>query len=266
MVNFLTKDIIDIHQTFGFMSLCIALCGFCIAYKFRRATVFRVKLAFAFCLPLIVGIVGIVDTNQKYHIVQHVMTISFMMLMTILYWREVKYFVSSEGYHRRSLADYLDNVPDLIWIKDIDFRFTYINKAVEKKFNIRSKDILGKTDAEIARMLGESGIMYEFGNICTKSDIIVSHEKMPKMFLEMGAVGDTFIALQVYKGPIYRSDKFPKEHIGYISVGRDLTYDVEDHDKIEQLWLDGDFDAAFRMFCVHKNRYMSLFEKSGKYN
>lgn len=257
-LDIFTKEIIDIHQSMGIVAIIVGLLGLYISYKFRRSMVFRVKLATVYSLPLLGGLGAVLLPPESFHIIQHILSLSFMALMTILYWREVKYFISSEGFHRRQLSEYLDDIPDLIWVKDIDFRYTFINKSVIRKFGIPAEDVLGKTDLEVSEIFNKKGVEFEFGQNSRNSDLIVAASGAPGMFLEMGKIDGKFLALQVYKGPIYRKDQYPKEHIGYIGVGRDLTYDVEDHKKIEELWLDGKYDDAFKMFCIHKDRYSSM--------
>ena len=39
----------------------------------------------------------------------------------------------------------IDTIPNPVYVKDMDFRYTEVNKAYEEFFNIKRKDILGKT-------------------------------------------------------------------------------------------------------------------------
>lgn len=43
----------------------------------------------------------------------------------------------------------LDTVPSLIFVKDEDLRFTFVNKAVAETFGLSKADIIGKTDADL---------------------------------------------------------------------------------------------------------------------
>lgn len=46
---------------------------------------------------------------------------------------------------KRDLQAIMDNSPAVIYVKDINGRFTFINKQFEKLFNLRRRDIIGKT-------------------------------------------------------------------------------------------------------------------------
>lgn len=55
----------------------------------------------------------------------------------------------SEAKNKRNLQAILDHSPAIISVKDTDGCYTFINHRFEQIFDIKSKDIIGKTDHEI---------------------------------------------------------------------------------------------------------------------
>ena len=51
----------------------------------------------------------------------------------------------------KSYSMFLDLVPSFIFVKDSEYRFTYVNKAICEGFAKNAKEILGKTDADLNR-------------------------------------------------------------------------------------------------------------------
>ena len=100
-----------------------------------------------------------------------------------------------------------DNLPDLIWTKDLENRFIFANKACcEKLLNARDTDEpIGKTDIYFANREREShpenSEYHTFGEKCTGSDLVVLETKKPKRFDESGNVKGEFLFLDVYKAP-----------------------------------------------------------------
>ncbi|MCK4539435.1 MAG: PAS domain S-box protein, partial [Candidatus Krumholzibacteria bacterium] len=100
-----------------------------------------------------------------------------------------------------------DNLPDLIWTKDLDGKFIFVNKAVcERLLNARDADeSVGKTDLYFAERERESHPddpkWYTFGETCTNSDSAVIESKEPRRFEESGNVMGEFTIFEVYKAP-----------------------------------------------------------------
>jgi len=53
-----------------------------------------------------------------------------------------------------------ETIPDLVFCKDLDFRFTRCNKTFEDYFNVREADIVGKGDADALGISAESEEQY----------------------------------------------------------------------------------------------------------
>ncbi len=119
-----------------------------------------------------------------------------------------------------------DNLPDLIWTKDIEGKYLFVNKACsEILFNTRDTDEpIGKTDMYFADRIKEScpenSDYHTFGKTCTDSDLAVLSTKKPLRFDEFGNVKGEFLFLDVYKAPFYdRND----EIIGTVGCARIVT-------------------------------------------
>jgi len=101
-----------------------------------------------------------------------------------------------------------DNVPDMIWAKDVDKRFLFANRAIcHDLLGAQDTDEpVGKTDmffAERERSLhADNPHWHTFGEICADSDAVVMEEKVPRRFDEFGNVKGQFLYLDVYKAPL----------------------------------------------------------------
>ena len=119
-----------------------------------------------------------------------------------------------------------DNVPDLIWAKDIDKRYLFANKAMcDILLNASdTSEPVGKTDlyfAERERALHpDDPNWHTFGEICLKSDEITMQANKPCRFDEYGNVGGEFLFLDVHKAPFLNEDG---EMIGTVGSARDVT-------------------------------------------
>ncbi|MCX5812299.1 MAG: PAS domain S-box protein [Proteobacteria bacterium] len=119
-----------------------------------------------------------------------------------------------------------DNVPDLIWAKDLEKKFIFANRAICEKL-LNTKDFnepLGKTDMFFADRERQSRpddpVWHTFGEICIDSDAVVLQERRSQRFDESGNVQGEFLFLDVYKAP-FLDEK--GNMIGTVGCGRDLT-------------------------------------------
>jgi|GEM_PF-6292778 len=123
-----------------------------------------------------------------------------------------------------------DNVPDLIWAKDMEKRFIFTNKAIcEKLLNaLDTEEPIGKTDMFFAQRERnshpENPDWHTFGEICADSDSIVIESKQPQRFDEFGNVQGKFLFLDVHKAPFWDENG---EMIGTVGSGRDVTREKE---------------------------------------
>jgi PAS domain S-box-containing protein len=115
-----------------------------------------------------------------------------------------------------------DNVPDLIWAKDMEDRFLFVNQAMcDKLLMCGSPDeAKAKTDMFFAERERRAGFKHSFGEVCVNSDAITKEMKTPGRFLEDGMVRDKYLAFEVHKAPLINGNG---EIIGTVGCGRDIT-------------------------------------------
>lgn len=112
----------------------------------------------------------------------------------------------------RLLQSISDNVPDLIWAKDIQHRFLFSNKANNDTllFPDTPDEPLGKphehfTDRIVAEN-PENPDWYRFSDFCDRSDEATLATRQPMQFQEYGMVKGVLLCLDVFKAPLYDAD------------------------------------------------------------
>lgn len=243
----------DTQIIIGGLSSIITLFGWYMAYIIRRPVVFRFKLGITFIIPACLAVSYLCPVFNISRDYQMMLTYVFILLLHILYWRELKTMGTSIGYHKSVLANFLDNIPDCVWMKDLDGRFTYTNKALHDKIlHSTPEKVFGKTGEEVTAMRGDS---FTFGAICCDTNTTTMRECHCR-FMECGEVDGKFIALHVYKTPIVATmPDGSKRIVGSICMGRDLTYDWEDHELIKSLCNQKRIPEALQALDVHIQRY-----------
>lgn len=251
----------DMDTTFvitGWFMAALTVYGIVLTYKIKRPPIFKFKVMMIYIIPAILTfsyLLPIPITSRPYRIL---LICTYIALLNVLYWREVRSLTSHIGYKKKMLPEFLDLSPDLIWIKDLKNRFVYTNESIRNTLLMCSEvEAYGKTGTELAEVQKNKGHEYTFGAICDQSDNETMIRLRPSRFMEIGTVNGKFLALQVYKAPVY--DTAPdgsKVLSGTIGIGRDLTYDFVDHQVIEDFMNAGEIDKAVERFKIHKNRYM----------
>lgn len=119
-----------------------------------------------------------------------------------------------------------DNVPDLIWAKDLYKKFLFVNKAMCQKLlgAVDTNEPIDKTDIFFAererRAHPENTHWHTFGEICADSDAVVMATKKSERFEEFGNVQGQFLCLDVYKAPFWDEQG---RIIGTVGCGRIVT-------------------------------------------
>jgi PAS domain S-box-containing protein len=119
-----------------------------------------------------------------------------------------------------------DNVPDLIWAKDMAGRFTFVNKAMcEKLLQARDTDEpIGKDDLFFAERARNSNLAdphwHDFGELCMNSDRTIIESRRAQRFEEFGNVNGEYLHLDVHKAPLFNTQG---EIVGTVGCGRDVT-------------------------------------------
>jgi PAS domain S-box-containing protein len=119
-----------------------------------------------------------------------------------------------------------DNVPDLIWAKDLEGRLQFVNQAMcEKLLKCRSpEEALGKPVLYFAEQERKAGYEHTFGESCVDSDAMVQKTQSPGRFLEDGLVRNQYLVLDVHKAPLFDETQ---TMIGTVGCGREVTREKE---------------------------------------
>lgn len=122
----------------------------------------------------------------------------------------------------------IDNAPDLIWAKDVNDHYLFVNQAIcDRLLKCRDKDeAIGRSDIYFAQRERDAGHEHTFGEICVNSDVVVKKSGKPGRFREYGLVRGKQLVLDVNKAPIYDDSG---RLIGTVGCGRDIT----NEDKVE---------------------------------
>jgi len=174
------------------------------------------------------------------------------------------------------IREIADVVPDLIWLKDTNKRYLFVNKAICEKL-LLAKDTsepLGKTDLYFANRIRakrpDDPNYHTFGELCTNSDEVVLSTKKAGRFDEYGNVAGKYLHLDVIKVPFKDKDG---NIIGVVlGSGRDITQQkiIEEELKRAQLKLEQAFKyhkAIFdnnpaAIFVVDQDRIIRDVNKS----
>jgi len=119
-----------------------------------------------------------------------------------------------------------DNIPDLLWAKDLRKRYLFVNKAVCEKLLITedTEEPIGKTELFFVERERQSHPeeteRHTFGGTCGDSDEVTISTKAPGQFEEFGNIKGQYLYLDVNKAPILDDDG---NIIGIVGSGRDIT-------------------------------------------
>ncbi|MFT5835861.1 MAG: diguanylate cyclase (GGDEF)-like protein [Sulfurimonas sp.] len=117
-------------------------------------------------------------------------------------------------------------LPDMLWVKDIDGNYLYANKAICDGL-LMAKDTqepIGKNDFFFGLREIEANKdkpdWHTFGDLCLTSDDDVITNKKAMKFEEYGNIKGELLYLEVFKAPFYDIDN---NVIGTVGTGRDIT-------------------------------------------
>ena len=160
-----------------------------------------------------------------------------------------------------------DNVTDLIWVKDMDDRFLFVNKAMCDKLLMchHPDEVVGKRYMFISDRERKDCYEYIFEEISVNSDAIVKDRKAPIRFIEEGVVKDKPIVIDVHKFPWFNEDG---EMAGVVGCGRDITQEketeralIESEEKYKTITensLTGVFIHQDKRFVLVNNRFANI--------
>lgn len=131
----------------------------------------------------------------------------------------------------------IEELPDMLWFKDIDGKYLYANKAIRDNLLFDDKPI-GKTDIELAfnAKLKFGDENHTFGGVCLNSDEdVLNGNYVGKKYVESGKIKGNVVHLEVNKSVV----ELDGVVIGVVGSGRDIT------DHREELLAKGDCVDVF---------------------
>ena len=130
-----------------------------------------------------------------------------------------------------------DNLPDMVWAKDIHGKYLFANKAICENL-LMAKDTeepIGKTDVFFALREREKHKdkknWHTFGELCFDSDEIVLETMKPARFEEYGNIKGKLLYLEVHKAPFFDEEG---RLLGTVGSGRDITEEVIAKNKLKE--------------------------------
>ena len=119
-----------------------------------------------------------------------------------------------------------DNLPDMLWIKDLEGRYLFANQSICQNL-LMAKDTsepIGQTDIFFAlrerATQADNTEWHTFGELCANSDEIVIENNKPMRFEEYGNVKGKLLYLEVHKAPFYDEEG---NILGTVGSARDIT-------------------------------------------
>ena len=119
-----------------------------------------------------------------------------------------------------------DNVPDMIWAKDLEKRYIFANTAICRGLLSAADTMepIGKTDLFFATRerdrYADDPEWHTFGEICRDTDQMTMDAGCPRQFDEYGNVKGRFMFLDVHKAPLFDDQGIM---IGTVGSAREVT-------------------------------------------
>ena len=119
------------------------------------------------------------------------------------------------------ISTMIENLPDMLWFKDIDGKYIYANKAIRDNL-LLDENPEGKTDLELSYAAKQEygDREHTFGEVCVDSDKdVLENRYTGKKYVESGKVKGKMLHLEVNKSIV----KVDGEIVGVVGSGRDIT-------------------------------------------
>lgn len=146
---------------------------------------------------LLVAVIKVIDINSAYELTQKI------------------------NKSTRELKAALDQVPELIFIKNTNMQYEYVNNSVKKFFNIKSKDIIGNKILK-GRMFTKSSL-----EKIHYADLKSLSGQVEEIEIETKDNNKNKVIFKSTKRPIYDTIKGKKDIIGLLITWVDITDEKE---------------------------------------
>ena len=153
-----------------------------------------------------------------------------------------------------------DNMPDMLWAKDMDRRFLFANQAICDKLLLarNTSEPIGKdtmffiNKARLAHP--DNPDWHTFGKGCVNSDEVVMNNRKLQKFEEFGNVQGEFLYMDVYKAPILDLNG---KMIGTVGCGRDVTREKQIEHELHAS------ETNFRTFFNTIDNFLFIIDERG---
>lgn len=131
-----------------------------------------------------------------------------------------------------------DNMPDMLWAKNLNREYIFANRAICSKLlnTSETNEPLGKNDLFFAlrerNTHPDNPAWHTFGEICRDSDAATLEAMQPMQFDEYGNVKGQFLFLDVHKAPLFDDQG---QLIGVVGSARDVTAAKEAENQLRKL-------------------------------
>lgn len=154
----------------------------------------------------------------------------------------------------------VEQSPDLLWAKDRQGRYLYVNRTICEKLLIaeNTQEPLGKTDLYFAErqraLFPDNPHWHTFGELCVDSDQVVLQSGRGQRFDEFGNVQGKFLYIDVYKTPLWDENS---ELVGTVGSGRIVTREHKEQGILRQR------EAHFQPFAENSEDLFFRLDPAG---
>ncbi|MFC1887905.1 histidine kinase dimerization/phosphoacceptor domain -containing protein [Candidatus Cloacimonadota bacterium] len=175
------------------------------------------------------------DVSLYFLVIIFVLTIGFFLFIVLNRYlkRQIKkrstaLKQSEDQYHNlyNMFRLSIDNVQDMIWAKDLNNEYMFVNKALCNTL-LKAKDTLepvGRTDSYFGKrqrqLYPEDPNWFNFDQVCSDSDNIILKNRKAQKFEESGYVEGKYLILDVRKAPFWDDNN---QLIGTVGSARVIT-------------------------------------------
>ncbi len=123
-----------------------------------------------------------------------------------------------------------DNLPDMLWAKDVNGKYIFANKAICDNLLMAqdTNEPVGQGDVFFAlrerEKYKDNKDWHTFGELCFNSDEVVLENMKNMVFEEFGNVKGKALYLEVHKAPLFDTDG---RLLGTVGSGRDITEEIK---------------------------------------
>lgn len=141
-----------------------------------------------------------------------------------------------------------DNVPDMIWAKNLDHQYIFVNKATSEGLLNASdtNEPIGKTESFFVQrehdLHPEDQQWHSFGGTNPDSDTLVLQSNEPLLYTDCGNIYGKYLCLDILKAPFFDSEG---NIIGTVGSGRNVTH---------ERWLQNEHDKVVEMLTIQSAR------------